>query len=175
MDQFIIGTVGPAPTVLSGPGGVPKYLAPLANGTRADCVTYVTLPVLVDAENREFSYECSAVAKAYGISLSDFLAWNPGVNATSGFNYPCELPGTMQYCVQTTFDTPTDTTKNCSYHAIVEPGRQCHEFATMYNVTQAAVIAWNPSVGEKCKDFQSGEHHAIRTSVVVLRRLKLSR
>ncbi|KAK1756635.1 carbohydrate-binding module family 50 protein [Echria macrotheca] len=152
-----IGTVEPSQTSLPSdyfPGG---WIAPpLENGTRSGCMTYITPPVLVDAATSKFSYECSAVAKAYGVSLSDFLDWNPGINQTGGFNYPCELLGNKQYCVLPTIVTPSDTTANCSVFAAAEPSWTCQSYGAIYNITEAAIIAWNPSVGKECKDFRLG-------------------
>lgn len=159
MEQFI-GTVGASPTLLPSSGGRPSgsYFVPLANGSRADCVTYVTPPVQVVGANGEgqASYECSAVAKAYGVSLSDLLAWNPGVNQTGGFNYPCELLGTLRYCVQPVPIIAPDSTANCSFTAVADPGWSCERYANRYNITVAALVAWNPSVGDKCTGFRGG-------------------
>lgn len=159
MEQFI-GTVGASPTLLPSSGGRTSgsYFVPLANGSRADCVTYVTPPVQVVGANGEgqASYECLAVAKAYGVSLSDLLAWNPGVNQTGGFNYPCELLGTLRYCVQPVPIIAPDSTANCSFTAVADPGWSCERYSNRYNITVAALVAWNLSVGDKCTGFRGG-------------------
>ena len=132
------------------------YTAPLAEGTRLDCAVYLSPPVLVDGNNRKFSYVCEDVARAYGVSTTDLLVWNPGVNSTGGFEYPCELTGGFQYCVQLAPWVPGDTTQNCSSTALAEPGYDCGYFAAQHNITEAAVAAWNPSTGTNCQSFQSG-------------------
>ena len=131
-------------------------MTPFAEGTRGDCAMYSSPPVLVDGNNRTFSYVCEDVARAYGVSTTDLLAWNPGVNRTGGFDYPCELMGGFQYCVQLAPFVPGDTTQNCSSKALADPGYSCDYFAAEHNITKAAVAAWNPSTGTNCQSFQSG-------------------
>lgn len=151
MSQFN-ATVTPISTLLPNE----NYVTPFANGTRADCDTYVTPPVLLSAEDRTFSYTCADVASAYGIAVSDLLDWNPGINQTSGFDDPCELSGTEQYCVQALASTSSNATTVCSRSALAMPGSTCALFALQNNVTQAAVVAWNPSVGENCSAYTPG-------------------
>ncbi|KAJ9143042.1 LysM domain-containing protein [Pleurostoma richardsiae] len=151
MSQFN-ATVSPIPTLLPNE----NYVTPYANATRLDCVMYVTPPVLLNTDDRTFSYACADVASAYGITLSDLLTWNPGINQTGGFFDPCELSGQEQYCVQPLAEIPADTTANCSLTALAEPAWSCAYYAYMHNITKAAVVAWNPSVGPDCSNYTVG-------------------
>jgi len=105
-------------------------------------VTYVTPLVQVVGANGESdaSYEGPAVAKAYGVSLSDLLTWNPGVNQTGGFNYPCELLGTLRYCLQSILIIAPDSTANGSFTAVADLGWSCDRYAEIYNITVAALV-----------------------------------
>lgn len=150
MSQF--GTTAAIKTLSPNEG----YVTPFGNNTRLDCATYVTPPVLVNATNRTFSYSCANVAKAYGVSVADLLLWNPSINQTGGIVDPCELSGRKQYCVQPLPMIAKDMTTACNLTTVAPPGSSCSTFAITNNITQAAVIAWNPSVGQNCVNYVSG-------------------
>jgi hypothetical protein len=61
---------------------------------------YVAPPVLVNESDSSYSFDCTDVARLYGVTVADLLAWNPPLNATGGKFSACEMPGTEQFCVQ---------------------------------------------------------------------------
>ncbi|KAI6084419.1 hypothetical protein F4821DRAFT_280044 [Hypoxylon rubiginosum] len=142
----------PIPTLY--PNG--DYVTPFANGSWLDCDVYMSPPVLLDVNNRTYSYTCADVADGYGITVDDLLLWNPGINTTGGFSDPCELSFAYQYCVVPTASLPDDTTPSCVFPALAEPRWTCGMYLQRYNITQAAFTAWNPSVGTDCLGFRQG-------------------
>jgi hypothetical protein len=146
-----------ASTSIIGGGGFISDL-PYPEGTRRDCEVYIDTPIEM---NGTFSYACGDVARAYQISEAQLLEWNPGINRTGGFFTPCEMPGGRQYCVQLTAQVADNIAQNCSVTALAVPDRTCLWFASYYNITQAALVAWNPSVGTGCSRFMSGASYCV--------------
>ncbi|KAF7535385.1 hypothetical protein G7054_g5456 [Neopestalotiopsis clavispora] len=133
-----------------------NYVTPFANGSWENCEVYATPPVVMDLANGTVSYACEDVAAAYGITMDELLLWNPGINTTGGFDVPCELSFMFQYCVQPTLTLAADTVPECIFSALAPPAWTCDVFAQRYNISKAAVAAWNPSVGTDCSEFIPG-------------------
>ncbi|KAI1742124.1 hypothetical protein F4680DRAFT_446198 [Xylaria scruposa] len=68
---------------------------PYANSMRMDCISYITTPFLVgitENNNTVTISSCSDAVAAYGVSLADFLLWNPDLsNGTSWADLPCQI------------------------------------------------------------------------------------
>lgn len=133
-----------------------NYVTPFANASWENCEVYATPPVVMDLANGTVSYACEDVAAAYGITMDELLLWNPGINTTGGFDVPCELSFMFQYCVQPTLTLAADTVPECIFPALAPPAWTCDVFAQRYNISKAAVAAWNPSVGTDCSEFIPG-------------------
>ncbi|KAJ9143047.1 LysM domain-containing protein [Pleurostoma richardsiae] len=116
---------------------------------------------------------CAVIASTYGISLSDFYAWNTGVGSN------CQsLWADTYYCVgiigQTTsppttttkttststssgngISTPTPTqpgmTPNCDKFYFVQSGDGCASIASKFGITLSQFYAWNTGVGSNCE------------------------
>jgi len=142
------------------------YTTPFANGSRMDCHVYATPPVLLDPHNGTWSYSCEDVAKAYGITVTNLLDWNPDINATSGTASPCVMLSSQKYCVQPTFQNATGIVTNCSMTAVAEPRfGSCKEFAGAYNITTAALAAWNSGVNAtSCSGYGTGTSYCVAAS-----------
>jgi hypothetical protein len=132
------------------------HFAPYANGTRMDCVQYVTAPILTNYTSNTTSYACQDVAAQYNISLSDFMTWNPSVNTTN----PCAMTGGQQYCSQLYNVMANNTTPACTELEIVPPGYTCSKFTSLYGVDQSQFLLWNPSLGADCTNFFPGISHS---------------
>ncbi|KAJ5131410.1 uncharacterized protein N7515_007449 [Penicillium bovifimosum] len=122
--------------------------------------------MVVDGDN------CATISKEYGISRADFLTWNPDVGADCTNlwldNYVCveaspssnPSPTTTLSPSPTSEATPTPTLPNmvdgCIQFHKVEDGDICASIATQYGISQADFLAWNPYVGDGCKNLWLG-------------------
>ncbi|KAI0449631.1 hypothetical protein F5B21DRAFT_509009 [Xylaria acuta] len=133
---------------------------PYANLTRMDCISYITAPFLVnitDNNNTVTSSSCSNAAAAYGVSLSDFLLWNPALNGTN----PCVLADNTKYCAQTTAVQAQDITEYCIQSQIPDPGYDCISFAAQAGIDPEQFVLWNPTVGSDCSNFLPGLQYCV--------------
>ncbi|KAJ3577806.1 hypothetical protein NPX13_g2762 [Xylaria arbuscula] len=133
---------------------------PYANSTRMDCISYITAPFLVDIidnNNTVTSSSCSDAAAAYGLSLSDFLLWNPDLN---GIN-PCVLANNTKYCAQASTVQAQNITESCIQTQIPEPGYSCLSFVAQAGIDPNQFTLWNPSVGSDCSNFQPGLEYCV--------------
>ncbi|KAI2707493.1 hypothetical protein DTO013E5_8367 [Penicillium roqueforti] len=122
--------------------------------------------MVVDGDN------CATISREYGISRADFLTWNPdvGTNCTNLWldNYVCveaspssnPSPTTTLSPSPTSEATPTPTlpkmVDGCIQFHKVEDGDICASIATQYGISQADFLAWNPYVGDGCKNLWLG-------------------
>ncbi|KAJ6151669.1 hypothetical protein N7470_006797 [Penicillium chermesinum] len=130
-------TVSATPTASSTPAP-----SPTLDGTTARCNKYHYV-VANDT--------CPAVVKRYGITLTDFYSWNPGVGPD------CRTLKTEYYvCVGVSgTSTPTNTMGTTSATATTTAGDQCFDLAKKYNITLNEFYDWNPAVGEGCKSLKT--------------------
>ncbi|KAH6684917.1 hypothetical protein F5X68DRAFT_241940 [Plectosphaerella plurivora] len=132
-----------APAVLgqtSTPGG------PVHPGQPANCNGWHTI---VSGDN------CSNVPQKYGITLTQFLAWNPAVSSDCQQNFWLE----SAYCVR-----PDDCN---GWHTIVS-GDNCNNVPERYGITLAQFLAWNPAVSSDCvSNFWLESAYCVRTGAPV--------
>ncbi|KAI1108518.1 hypothetical protein F5Y14DRAFT_82245 [Nemania sp. NC0429] len=163
----------PAPTLLTGSltamSALPSatYVAyssnlttPYANSSRMDCISYITAPFLIsitDNNHTVTSSSCSDAAAAYGVSLADFLLWNPDLSNKT----PCVLADNVQYCAQITALEAQDVTDYCTEYQIPAPGHDCFSFAAQVGVDPSQFVLWNPSVGSDCAKFKPGLQYCV--------------
>ncbi|KAF7536445.1 hypothetical protein G7054_g4539 [Neopestalotiopsis clavispora] len=104
---------------------------------------------------------CAAIVSSHGISLAQFLAWNPAAGSScSGLwanAYACvsiigESPTPTSPGNGITTPTPTQAgmTANCDSFHFVEVGQTCTTIASRYGVTVANLVSWNPAIGSGC-------------------------
>ncbi|KAK8091449.1 hypothetical protein PG997_001810 [Apiospora hydei] len=132
--------------------------APYANGTRMDCATYVTAPMLTNyTGNGTTSLACADVADQYGIALDDFLTWNPSLNSSD----PCTMANNTQYCVQSYARFSQGMTDSCVQTETAPPGYDCYKFTADWGVDSDQFAVWNPDVGPGCQNFTVGKQYCI--------------
>jgi len=115
---------------------------PYANETRQDCATYMTGYSLTNLSTNATITSCSEIASGYGVSLTDFLNWNPSLNSSN----PCVVEPNLQYCVQMYGTNATNITPYCTQYELAEPGVDCFNFTANYAIQPAPFSAWNPTV-----------------------------
>lgn len=113
--------------------------------------------------------ECGLIASKYGISLTQFYAWNPAVGsscATLGLDYyvcvsivgmgpTSAVPSTtVKPTPSNGIATPTPIqsgmVNNCdAFHKVVS-GDQCGLIASKYGISLSQFYSWNPAVGSSC-------------------------
>ncbi|PWY68696.1 hypothetical protein BO83DRAFT_400387 [Aspergillus eucalypticola CBS 122712] len=120
----------------------------------------------VDGDN------CATILEEYGISQADFLTWNPDVGADCKNlwldNYVCveaspsssPSPTIIPSSSPTSEATPTPTLPNmvdgCTQFHNVEDVDICASIAKQCGISQADFLAWNPYVGDGCKNLWLG-------------------
>lgn len=126
---------------------------------------------------------CKAVADRNGISLEDFLSWNPDVGSgCSGLwadVYVCvgviggttpPTPTTLSTSTRTGngIATPTPTqpgmVSNCDGFHLVGSGDSCYDIADEAGIWLLEFYAWNPAVGTDCSGLWLGYY--VCTSVI---------
>ncbi|KAK3390168.1 hypothetical protein B0H63DRAFT_519403 [Podospora didyma] len=135
---------------------------------------------------------CSSVASGAGISLSQFLAWNPAVSSDCSTNFWLG----QAYCVGVSSSTtatsstsrpltstaatsstpasppgPTHTGQpsNCNAWHLVQSGNTCTSVASSHGITLAQFLAWNPAVSADCTaNFWLGQAYCVGVAPVVV-------
>jgi hypothetical protein len=110
----------------------------------------------------------------FGVSVFDWVLWNPSVLAAAGGNYSsdaCFLANETQYCgsfydqslVPTTdprsafLPVPTDATANATTQCLdwyqTREGDTCDSICKMTDIPFSSFLAWNPALGENCQNL----------------------
>ncbi|KAJ5094856.1 hypothetical protein N7456_010717 [Penicillium angulare] len=143
---------------------------PQQTGTAATCDQY---HLVVNGDS------CSAIESQYGISLTEFLAWNPSLNSDCtnllvGYYYCVNIPGATKVATTTTTKVPATATPadgittpspiqtgmiaTCNKFDLVQSGDTCAVIANKYNVPLASFYDWNPAVGSSCAHLDVGDY-----------------
>ncbi|KAG7129273.1 LysM domain-containing protein like [Verticillium longisporum] len=102
---------------------------------------------------------CGDVAQSAGISLADFISWNPSVGAGCNFlkpnAYACvsvigHTPTTPGNGITTPQPTQPALVSHCNKFHLVVSGDRCSTVAARYGVPVAEFLAWNPQAGSNC-------------------------
>jgi LysM repeat protein len=104
---------------------------------------------------------CINVASSNGITLDEFLAWNPEAGATC-----TNLLADAYACVSVTGHTPTPTkpdngietpqpiqagmVDNCNKFHLVASGQTCDAIEKEYDVELDDLVKWNPAIKDDC-------------------------
>lgn len=165
------GSNATATTTAASPPG------PTQSGEPADCNSWY---VVQTGDN------CTAVAAEYGITLTQFLAWNPAVSSDCSTGFWSD----EAYCVGTssvssssssvsptsasssaaTSPTPPAATQSgepadCNEWYVVQTGDNCTAVATEYGITLTQFLAWNPAVSSDCSTgFWAEEAYCVGTA-----------
>jgi len=118
--------------------------------------------------------ECDVVAASAGVSLADFLLWNPAVGSA------CQFLGLGDFvCIDVIGVTPTTSVKptttsagngittpnpfqagmatNCNAFHLVVSGDECAVVAANAGISITNFISWNPAVGPSCSFLDLGD------------------
>ncbi len=154
----------------------PTPPGPTMSGSPADCNEWV---IVTDG------LSCTDLASEAGISLEQFLAWNPTVSSDCLTNYWVD----EAYCVgvsgddgsPTTTASPTTSTDgpttskptppgptmtgspaDCNKWSLVTDGLSCTDLATQAGISLAQFLAWNPAVSSDCfTNYWLGEAYCV--------------
>jgi LysM repeat protein len=116
---------------------------------------------------------CSGVATSNGISLANFISWNPDLKSDCSGLFPgyYVCVGIIGMTTSTTFvtssststtsgngiTTPTPTqvgmVSNCDLFYDVQSGDGCFQIAQNYGINLNDFYAWNPAVGSSCQQL----------------------
>lgn len=181
------GTTTPTPISTSAPSGTTS--TPTSNGpttsplapsgsTAPSGITTPTpdQPDIVDNCNA-FYYvkpndDCSTIAQAYGITVDQFLKWNPDAGSQ------CQNLWASAYaCVGVVGETAAPTqppngvatptpiqpglVSNCKTFVFVKSGQTCADIVAQYHVSLADFIKWNPNVGSNCEGLWGNTYACI--------------
>ncbi|VDC05352.1 unnamed protein product [Peniophora sp. CBMAI 1063] len=98
---------------------------------------------------------CAAIETTYSITLSDFIAWNPEVNAQC-----TNIQLGLAYCVAgpppTSSPTLPGTLAGCSAYYTVKSGDTCAVMETNYGITLDQIRQWNTEIDANCDNIQPG-------------------
>ncbi|EFR03919.1 LysM domain-containing protein [Nannizzia gypsea CBS 118893] len=109
---------------------------------------------------------CSAIASKYGITVAEFVRWNPSAGSDcSGLwanAYACVSvigwkptptpPTTTKPSngIQTPTPTQPDIVGNCNKFYLTKPGDSCASIASQNGIQLADFLKWNPKAGNNC-------------------------
>lgn len=165
-------SVGPLTSTPSPTTTKPTASATTGNGIATPSPTLPGMVTNCDVfEYVDAGEDCDGISRARGLSLADFVKFNPAVKADcSGIwadYYVCvsiightlstlttsTKPTTTKSGNGVTTPTPTQTrmVTNCKTFEYVDEGETCESIAKARGVMQAQFIAWNPAVGADCK------------------------
>ncbi|KAK3348646.1 hypothetical protein B0T25DRAFT_457164 [Lasiosphaeria hispida] len=105
---------------------------------------------------------CAAIAKANGITVTQFATWNTGV----GGEKCAAMWANVYACVSIVGHTPTPTapsngittpepiqdgmTTSCKTFHFMQSGQTCTDLAKRYGISIDQIKAWNPAAGSQC-------------------------
>ncbi|KAH6874031.1 LysM domain-containing protein [Thelonectria olida] len=108
------------------------------------------------------SIACKNMPGEWGITLADFLRWNPSItsdcgNYITGKSYCVEgsapdtsTPTSTGNGIETPEPTQPDMVGNCNKFYFVKTGDSCDSIASKNGITSGDLLKWNPSVGSTC-------------------------
>jgi len=148
------------------PGGAIATPSPLQPGTVDNCSAFYLT---------KKGDSCIAVADAQGISLSDFLAWNPCVGGQRCDNlwadaYVCvnvigrkpnnprPTPSRPENGVSTPEPFQRGMTDECKVFYMVEKGENCRSISRRFGVSLEEFLEWNPAAGRSCANLWAGTY-----------------
>lgn len=111
---------------------------------------------------------CTVIDTTKGITLAQFLAWNPEVNSQCS-----NIQGGVQYCVSgpassTTTPAPAPTGpgtispgQGCTKYYTVMSGDNCSVIDAKFGITLAKFIKWNPEINAACTNLQLGVQYCV--------------
>ncbi|KAJ7283214.1 hypothetical protein C8J57DRAFT_1462365, partial [Mycena rebaudengoi] len=143
--------------------------SPTAPGTiTTGCAEYYTVvPVYNFSSAGDF---CGKIEDQFGISLLQFLTWNPEVDSEyiklrAGDN----IQAGLQYCVSgptstvtsvppspTSSTAPGTITTGCTHYYTVISGDFCAKIESQFSISMAQFLKWNTGVNAQCSNLSIG-------------------
>ncbi|KZV65858.1 carbohydrate-binding module family 50 protein [Peniophora sp. CONT] len=119
----------------------------IATGTiTTGCTTYYTI---------QSGDGCASIESTYSITLSEFITWNPEVNAQC-----TNIQLGLAYCVAgpapTSSPTLPGTLAGCSAYYTVQSGDTCAVMESNFGVSLDQIRQWNTEVDANCDNIQIG-------------------
>ncbi|KAJ7894191.1 hypothetical protein B0H14DRAFT_2683543 [Mycena olivaceomarginata] len=145
----------PAPSV----SGVPPPTN-VASGTITSSCTEYYIALSGDT--------CATIEETFGISLTQFIALNPGINSECT-NFLAE----EAYCVSTAAITgppgnlvagSLTPAEGCEEYYTIESGDTCNLVAGEWGLTVAQFVALNPEINAECTNLFLGEAYCVAGS-----------
>lgn len=104
---------------------------------------------------------CDQISKAYHVSESDFISWNPAVGKDCGSlwvgDYVCvDVKGhiasktTAGHGIATPTPYEPGMVSSCNKFFYVKSGDSCSEIAKAEGISVSDIESWNPKVGSRC-------------------------
>jgi len=111
---------------------------------------------------------CGAIESQFGITLSQFLTWNPEVNAQCtnilvGLAY-CVAGPTSSSSSAPPASSPTapgTITSGCTTYYTVVSGDSCGAIESTFSISFAQFQAWNPEVNSGCTNILVGFEYCV--------------
>ncbi|CCM00582.1 uncharacterized protein FIBRA_02618 [Fibroporia radiculosa] len=138
--------------------------APIAPGTTSNCSQYYTV---VSGDY------CSLIDSKFGITITQFLAWNTGVDANCdnlllGYQYcvagpPVSTTSTPASTTTSPTASPTasGTTSQCTEYYTVQSGDTCYSIEQQYDITATQFLAWNSGLNSNCTNLELGYEYCV--------------
>lgn len=109
----------------------------------------------------ESGESCSAIASANGITLAQFLEWNPAAGSGCGGlwadAYACvsvigheATPTKPGNGIATPAPAQPSMVDDCDGFYLVQPGDSCAAIASDHGISLARFLNWNPAAGRDC-------------------------
>lgn len=138
-----------------------------------------TQPSIVDNCDKFYFVQpnegCQTIADKNGITLAQFLSWNPKAGSNCGGlwaeAYACvsiightpttvaPTPTKTPNGIQTPQPTQPSMVENCDAFHFVQPNEGCQTIASKYGISLAQFLQWNPKAGSNCNGLW-GETYA---------------
>ncbi|KAK8146894.1 hypothetical protein G3M48_002469 [Beauveria asiatica] len=121
----------------------------------------------------ETGQHCDMIAAKEGISVSDFLTWNPKAGAkcsglwaetyacVSVIGYTRPTRAVPDNGVQTPSPTQPGMVANCNKFRFVYEGDSCVDVAAKAGISVSDLVRWNPQVGSKCSGLWANTYACV--------------
>lgn len=115
---------------------------------------------------------CPSIASANGITLAEFLAWNPkagsNCNGLWADTYACvsitghePTPTNPSNGIQTPFPAQPNIVTNCNKFYFVNSGDTCPSIVSANSITLAKFLEWNPKAGSNCNGLWANAYACV--------------
>ncbi|KAG8408033.1 hypothetical protein J3459_018269 [Metarhizium acridum] len=162
----VITTTTSAPTTSTSTSTEPTTTTKPSNGIQTPSPTQ---PDIIDSCNKFYwvneGENCENVASKNGITLQDFLTWNPKTgNQCSGLwanafscvsiiGYTPPTPAEPRNGEETPMPIQPGMVTNCNKFYYVKSGDSCINIASKNGISESDLIKWNSGAGNQCSSL----------------------